>query len=577
MVMTPASLTFDDLGTPLIAATFVVLDLETTGLDPRSDAITEVGAVKIRSGEVVGELGTLVQPGRTIPDQITRLTGISNHMVADAPPIGEVLASLVPFCHGATVVAHNAGFDRAFLKAAASRHGYVFDHPFLDTVALARRLLRDEVPNLRLATLARKLGAGVTPDHRALTDARATVDVFHGLLERAGSLGATTVEELVELTRVASSRRFRKKNLVADAPRTCGVYRFHHRDGSVLYIGKATDLRQRLRSYFTSDPRRGMEALIHQCDRVSWSPTPTVLEAEVLELREIHRHQPHFNRRSLRRQEGWFITVTTEALPRLSVVRQGDRGSRPSIGPIMSRRVATDFAEHVAPIFGLRTCTDRLRQRQDHQPCALKELGRCDAPCDGSVSIAGYTKRVEAFAAAVSDPRELLRRLQDQMDAAAKQERYEEAAARRDGLVGVAHVLSEHRRFNAIAQAGRLVVSRPLRGEATATVREVLVVDRGALVQTFVVGASEDDEHLALTSASLPSTLQRDHCPDLVERRLVAAALEGPGVRIISSDQGLCWPATGGRDLAKVDQTARAIRRQTMSNHALSASITDAS
>ena len=130
------------------------------------------------------------------------------------------------------------------------------EHPVVDTAKVARRLLRDEVRDCRLATLARHLKARTLPEHRALADARATVDVLHGLLERAGTLGATTLEDLRDYTRSTTDRAFRKISLVADAPTGPGVYRFLDDRGQVLYVGKATDLRSRLRTYFGRDPRR---------------------------------------------------------------------------------------------------------------------------------------------------------------------------------------------------------------------------------------------------------------------------------------------------------------------------------
>ena len=116
-------LSFGELGTPLSAVTFVVVDLETTGGPPDSDAITEIGAVKVRGGEIVGEFATLVDPGVAVPPQIVSLTGITTAMVRDAPRLPAVLPGLLEFCAGAVLVAHNAPFDVGHLRAACRRHG----------------------------------------------------------------------------------------------------------------------------------------------------------------------------------------------------------------------------------------------------------------------------------------------------------------------------------------------------------------------------------------------------------------------------------------------------------------------
>src|SRR6201991_2310038 len=181
--------------------TFVVVDLETTGgrhSGDGHDSITEIGAVKGRGGQVLGELATLVDPGRSIPPQIVALTGITTAMVCDAPTIESVLPAFLEFSRGAVLVAHNAGFDIGFLRAAAERCQITWSRPpVLCTVRLARRVLtRDEAPSVRLSALARLFAAATTPNHRALDDARATVDVLHALIERVGNQGVHTYSEL---------------------------------------------------------------------------------------------------------------------------------------------------------------------------------------------------------------------------------------------------------------------------------------------------------------------------------------------------------------------------------------------
>src|SRR5690625_2128092 len=172
-------LSFEDLGTPLIETTLVVVDLETTGTDPGADAMTEIGAVKVRGGEVLGEFRTFVDPERPIPAYIASLTGITDAAVAGAPPIQSVLPTFLDFVGDAALVAHNARFDISFLSAHAARCQVTWPRPqVLDTLALARTVFRrDEVRDHKLSTLAAHVGATISPDHRALTDARATVDV----------------------------------------------------------------------------------------------------------------------------------------------------------------------------------------------------------------------------------------------------------------------------------------------------------------------------------------------------------------------------------------------------------------
>ena len=201
-MMNSRQTTSENLGRSLAETTFVVLDLETSGGSPNLGAhITEIGAVKIRGGEIIGKFQTFVNPGTPIPYFITALTGITDEMVFDSPSINETFPTLLEFLgseHETVFVAHNAPFDLSFLKAAAVMHEYPWPKFIvIDTAKLARRVLsRDEVSNCKLGTLAEFFSATVSPTHRALDDALATVDVLHALIGRVGSLGINTLAEL---------------------------------------------------------------------------------------------------------------------------------------------------------------------------------------------------------------------------------------------------------------------------------------------------------------------------------------------------------------------------------------------
>ena len=250
--------TLDDLGTPLHAVTFVVVDLETTGGSANECAITEVGAVKVRGGEVLGEFQTLVNPGSPIPAFIQVLTGISDGMVAQAPRIDTVLPAFLEFARGSVLVAHNAGFDITFLKAAAEATGQSWPgFKVVDTVTLARQLVsKDEAPNRRLGSLAALFGADATPGRRALHDARATVDVLHALLARVGNVGVQTLEELASYSSRVTTAQRRKRFLADDLPTAPGVYVFKDAKGRPLYVGTSRNIRVRARSYFTASEQR---------------------------------------------------------------------------------------------------------------------------------------------------------------------------------------------------------------------------------------------------------------------------------------------------------------------------------
>ena len=262
----PARADLDEPGTLLHEVTFVVVDLETTGGIPTEAAITEIGAVKVRGGGVLGEFQTLVDPGSPIPPFITVLTGITDGLVASAPRVSAVLPAFLEFAHGAVLVAHNAPFDVGFLQEACARSGQQWSRPpVLDTVRLARLVLtRDDVPDCKLATLARLFRAGTAPGHRALSDARATVDVLHGLIERLGACGVFTLEALSALSSWVSPERRPQPGPAEGGPSCPAVHlfpehvpdhvldhfldHFPDHEGSPLHAGRSGDVRARART-----------------------------------------------------------------------------------------------------------------------------------------------------------------------------------------------------------------------------------------------------------------------------------------------------------------------------------------
>ncbi|HEX6871023.1 MAG TPA: DEDD exonuclease domain-containing protein, partial [Micromonosporaceae bacterium] len=389
--------TLDELGTPLREVTFVVLDLETTGGAPDGGGITEIGAVKVRGGEPLGEYATLINPGTPIPPFITVLTGITQAMVTPAPTIDEVLPSLLEFLGGAVFVAHNAPYDTSFLKAACATHGHRWPAPrVLDTAALARRVLTDgEVANHKLGTLAEHFRTAVRPTHRALDDARATVEVLHSLIGRLGSHRIYTLEETVEWVKAISPAQRRKRHLAEGLPDRPGVYIFRDARGRPLYIGTSTSIATRVRSYFTAaETRARMSEMIHIAERVEAIECAHSLEAEVRELRLIASHKPPYNRRSKFPERTVWLKLTVEAYPRLSMVNAVRADGAAYLGPFASRPAAERAADAVHEVLPLRRCSQRLSTRHTSPTCALAELSRCAAPCELRISPEQYQRDV---------------------------------------------------------------------------------------------------------------------------------------------------------------------------------------
>ncbi|MGO8873732.1 MAG: exonuclease domain-containing protein [Acidimicrobiales bacterium] len=400
---------FDDLGTPLNQVTFVVVDVETTGGSPQTCSLTEVAAARYRGGELLGTYQTFVRPDGRIPPFITALTGISDAMVADAPRIGEMLPSFLEFVGGAVLVGHNLRFDLSFLDHALMSTGRErLDNPTVDTLALARRLVRDMVPDCKLGTLASTLRLPHQPSHRALNDVLATGDLLHDMLERAGSFGILGLEELLDLPRLIGHPQGAKLRLTTRLPHRPGVYWFADGAGGVLYVGKATDLQARVRSYFTGDRRNKVGRLLRQMQTVHHLVCAGPLSAAVMEGRLIRAWAPPFNQQGKPRRSATDV-VSTETAAR--TVPAGVPGGTPSGG-----------IPAVAPI-GRR----RRRHRQTWSPEELEV-----------------------------DPAVLLAPLAGQVAELSRQHRYEEAAAVRDDAERLRRLVTTHRRVEAVRRVGRL-------------------------------------------------------------------------------------------------------------------------
>lgn len=291
---------------------YVVVDLETTGLGTDSQ-ITEIGAVRVKNGEVVDTFNTLVNPQMEIPPKITALTGITNLMVTDAPHPDEAIRQFLAFAQleSSILIAHNASFDCGFLTRAAAGAGIEWPRPkVVDTLALARTVLpRPLISNHRLGTLVRHFKISNDGAHRALSDATATAHVFSGLVNELGKLGATDFEDLMVAAQSVPYRHRQKVSIAKDLPAKPGLYRFVSADGLVLYIGSATNLRSRVRSYFSaSEKRRRIHSMLERVESVRIEVCASELEARVLELRAIAEEQPPFNAASRHQFEtAWLI------------------------------------------------------------------------------------------------------------------------------------------------------------------------------------------------------------------------------------------------------------------------------
>jgi DNA polymerase III subunit epsilon len=400
-----------------------VIDFETTGASANTCAITEVGAAKYHAGECIGTLQTLVNPGCEIPPEIVYLTGITQTMVGPAPRIEAVLPSLLEFIGDAIIVGHNVRFDLGFLNAALSAHSYPkLSNRSVDTVSLARRLVRQEVANCKLGTLSQHFGFDNQPTHRALDDVRATADLLHLLLERAAGFGVLGLDDLSELPAINRHPQAPKLALTNDLPRCPGVYLFRDRSGAVIYVGKATNLRARVRSYFSSDDRRKIGPMLEILDRIDHIPCALTIEAEVLEVRFIQRYLPRFNREAKFHTKYAYLRITGDGKTAKIVTTKDAGGIKGAtyLGPFSSVSAARISA------------------------VALREAA--------SMHNGPWRETLKEH------PETLLRCLHEKMRSHAGDERFEEAAAIRDRAGTLARAIDRQQRISYVRAAGSCVV-----------------------------------------------------------------------------------------------------------------------
>jgi DNA polymerase-3 subunit epsilon len=307
------------------------------------------------------------------------------------------------------------------------------------------------------------LGARTQPDHRALNDARATVDVLHSLFERLGPLGVHSLSELQQLGRDVAPAQRRKRHMADHLPSVPGVYLFRGASDEVLYVGTSKNLRQRVRNYFTAGELRSrIKQMVAMAQRVDYVECSHALEANVREQRLIAAHQPKYNRRSRQPMKVCWVVLTREIFPRLSIVNTPPSAATVSLGPFTSKASAQTAVDALHQQVRIRTCHQRISRHPAGSPCALAEIGRCGAPCAGRESIAEYAAHVEQIAALVrGDSDEVLAGLRTELDRLSREGSFDRAAVLRDRLATLAGVVERRQRLGALAAITEFVVARP--------------------------------------------------------------------------------------------------------------------
>ena len=484
-----------DLRVPLDDAPFVVVDLETTGGAVGPGQIVEIGAYRMRGRRIEDSFQTLLRPRTPVSPFVVRLTSITNEMLADAPSIEEVLPAFRDFLGGAVMVAHNAQFDHSYLDFEFRRLFKIgLLNPVLCTVRMARRLL-PSVKRRRLDFLAEHFGLSTEGRHRALGDARMTAELLSIFLEMVTKMGIDRLDRLIDHHgRGAAGRRIERHvppEVIAALPRAPGVYLMRNERGDLLYVGKATKLKDRVSSYFNGGS--GIKAKTVELVSHVWSIETKVmrssLEAALTEARMIRELKPPYNRMLKSVAPAYILRVDlNDPFPRLQIAtKMSARVGVLQIGPFVGRRNLDHSVRALSRLLGLRVCSGRLTPDEEFSPCIYGQMGHCSVPCNLTMEEDAYNEQVRraiTFLRGRSGP--LLGDLARARDQARDAMHFEEARRAHRDLEALSAFTNRVDKLSRVVTENNLVIV--FDGAPSA----VYVILSGRLALTQEVSASED-------------------------------------------------------------------------------------
>lgn len=371
------------------------VDLETTGVQPGVHRVIDVAVIGATGGQLDFEWQTLVHPGARITGGITALTGITDEMIADAPPFERVARELRERLAGRVFVAHNVRFDYGFIRREFARMGSEWRAPNLCTVRLSRALY-PEMPRHNLDAVMEKHGITVQQRHRAMPDAQVLWQFWQKLRTDWSR------EQLREAIERAAPRVSLPPQLSADLPddlpEESGVYRFFgagDEGEALLYVGKANNLRDRVLDHFRAGASDVKSVrLASQVRRVEWTETAGELGALLLEAREIRERQPVYNRQL--RSDGERLTWLFDdegGAPQLVELDAQVLGSGNAFGTWRSEKDARRALESLAREH--QWCFKMLGLEQGAGSCFGFQVGRCKGACTGKEPRAMHLARVK--------------------------------------------------------------------------------------------------------------------------------------------------------------------------------------
>jgi len=365
---------------------YAVIDVETTGLSPKVERLTEIAIVIFENGHIVDEYSSLINPEKSIPYHITQLTGINNQMVQNAPFFYEIAKKIVELTESCTFVAHNASFDYRFIQAEFARYGYDYQRKIVDTVKLARKMMPG-FSSYGLGNLCNQLGIKIENRHRALGDALATVEVLKRILNIESNGQDVTVKGL---------HTHLDKKVLESLPQKIGVYYFFNDKSELIYIGKSNNIHSRVYSHLNNTATRKAMELREKICSVDYELCGSELVALLMESAEIKKHLPIYNRAQRRTNFQWGIFEDTDAqgYRSLMVYKTSERNDVP-LNVFTSKLSAISDLERWTELHGL--CQKINGLYQSAGACFHYGIKQCQGACIGEESAESYNLRVDSL------------------------------------------------------------------------------------------------------------------------------------------------------------------------------------
>ncbi len=363
---------------------FAVIDIETTGISPKSEKITEIAIIIYDGLKVVDEYKTLINPEKYIPKNITRLTGITNDMVKDAPKFWEIAKDIVLLTEGKTFVAHNVSFDYNFVKQEFAELGYKFQREKLCTVKLSRKILPGK-KSYSLGKISKELDIEIESRHRAYGDALATVRLLDYLLK----IDKTTNRNL------KINNRLDNISIIENLPEDTGVYYFHNKDGDVIYIGKSKNIKKRVRSHFNHFSSERSLRMLEQIYDITCEITGSELIALLKESSVIKEFKPVYNKAQRRKASHFFICHHTDEYGYINFSVKKQCHKKNLVASFSSYKEAREYLFRLAETHNL--CQKLCGLYQNAGPCFDYHINRCSGACIQKEDVRTYNKRAMAL------------------------------------------------------------------------------------------------------------------------------------------------------------------------------------